>query len=714
MFFTLLTAAFAATPLWLDAGSLQSPVFDGFARLHLEGSEHPSVRWLQPPTEVHTLGFPDPLLTDGLYDGRLQVDLAPGRWDVWVLQAVPHEDPERWAGVQRWGVRLQSAPAITHEAAPDWPSFLSSAQFAVAPRPRFIEGESAFDRQIAASHRWQRAEVEVAGDGLLVEPFGRAVQALVISPVEQRAETEVQLAVVDGLREAWWQRHYAPEADPLPPITAGPLAVQAIGHDLRPLDAPTRLDLLVHEPITLLWQVNGGDGPGTVEARAGAGLAVETLELSWLDSADHPSRARRPRPTVGWAGPGWLGGQGLPPVLAVRLQPTRPGTHNLRLRLRRGEETLDLRVQVRAHPVPVEPGTPTGLYVQLPPEAMLRGAPVEALFADHLRLLASYGLRALSLRYLYWDTGYPLAAPVDLSRFTSFARTWADLGGSHLVWADPKTALRGPAYHGHGPAIPAERVEVVRALLDAAATAPVPTWLHMYEEEAYDLAARGPRAERFVSELRELRPDTRLLAAAPTAHDWQVASSFDALTLTGDGADLAAAAALVRAAGASPWAYNLAPGRAGPLVAWAAGVDVHLQWHANPSASDPFNDLVVPTRWYHTVLGPDGAWHPTATLLALADGVYDARLLRTLESQLCPEPDPNDPRDPATRALLAATRESVLAARLTPASDGHLFADATWRRIREHARRLLRDWADTPPRAATNCRPEAARRPNPY
>jgi hypothetical protein len=56
-----------------------------------------------------------------------------------------------------------------------------------------------------------------------------------------------------------------------------------------------------------------------------------------------------------------------------------------------------------------------------------------------------------------------------------------------------------------------------------------------------------------------------------------------------------------------------------------------MQWHANPVADDPFYAVQLPTRWFHTVLGPNGQTLSTLWLEDFAAGVYDARLLATLE-----------------------------------------------------------------------------------
>jgi hypothetical protein len=700
-----LTAALAQ-PILLDAGSLVSPLMEGFTRLHQEGSDQPGVRWLTPPFRVETRGFPDPLLTDGLHGGVLHLDLPAGRWEIRVLQAVPHEDPRVWAGEPVWGLKAQGAVVIEHRHPVRWEDFLQSPEFAAAPRPRFVPGETAFDRQLATRHRWERVEVEVGADGLVLQPFGRPVQAWVIAPLAERAETEVELALIDGLREAWWQRHYAPEAHlPLPTLTLGPLGLAALDHDLdlaHPTLPPAVYEALVGEPLILPFAVLGGDQPGTIEVRAGKGVGVELMELSWLDAAGHPARTLKPRPTVAWPGPSWRGDQGLPPVLVARVEVSRPGRHRIRLRLRRGEERLDHDLMVHAAPAAVSPGIPTGLYVQLPPEAMLRGGPLLDLADDHLRLLASFGLRAVSLRYLFWDAGYPESTPVDTSRFDHLAATWASLGGELLVWADPKTALRGAAYRDDGPTLPADRRPVVQELLQAAANAPLPTFVHVYEEEGYVHADAARRTPAFAEALRALAPDVRLLGAAPTPRDWPIAADLEVLTLTGDGTDLADAARRTREAGGTPWAYNLAPGRAGPLVAWAAGVEAHLQWHANPIAADPFDAVREPARWFHTVLAPDGEHHATAMLIALSDGLYDARLLRTLEEHLAMDPGTVDPDlVRATDAFVDTVRHTLLAARLDPSNDGRLLPDADLGRIRARARALLTEWSIAPPRRPT-------------
>jgi hypothetical protein len=689
LFLTFLLHATASEPVRLDAGSLVSPLMPGFSRLHLEGSEDPRVRWHVMPDKAVTSAFPEPLSTDHLRGGALQLDLEPGTWHVWVMQGHVREDPRLWAGRDAWGLRADGRDVLRHEMPDSWESFLASDVFAKNPRPVFRDEETAWHRQLAPRHGWEHAEVVVGEEGLRLAAFGLPLQALVLAPADQRAEVEIELAITEGHRAASWQRHYAPEATnwERPPASPGPLTVTPLRYATgRPLQA------LVGEPLHLDLRIDGGDAPGTWRIRASRALEVEAAELSWLDAEGHLDRPLVPRPIIAWPGTGWTGGQNVPPVVRVTVTPTTPGTHQAQVIFRRGSEVVRHKLVVEAVDVQLDPWIPAGLYLQVPPEAWLReGDPLD-LVLQQLDLLASHGLTAASLRYVFWKDGYPSQSPVDTSLFEEVAKAWSVRGGRALVWADPKVALRPHLRTDVLPVIPPQLDVPLRDMLLATVRGPLPIYVHAYEEEAYKRADVVPRARQLAEELRALVPvPIRLLAATPTPVDWPVADAFDVVTVTHPLPVPGTHDAPTPRQPDGMWAYNLSPGRAGPLEAWAGHASGLLQWHANPLADDPFHAVRRPTRWFHTVLNPDGRYLATTWLDDMAEGVFLARMLTTLE-RLHADMANHASCDAVTAELqgfLTATRRAVADAHPADIFDGEPFPADALNALQQQARSLL-------------------------
>jgi hypothetical protein len=370
----------------------------------------------------------------------------------------------------------------------------------------------------------------------------------------------------------------------------------------------------------------------------------------------------------------------VPPTLSVTLTTTDdavPGAHTVTLVLERDGDRHDVAIPVTVHGLPLVDGPPSGLFLQVRQEATVRtgmaSRTVHDLVTRALTQLSEHGLDAVGVRYTTWPEDRA-GADVDLTVYRHLASTWAELGGRALLWSDPKLYWRSLAYRRtEGRMLRSGDTELVTELLEVAAeTGAV---VHTYEEEAWQGLHAVDRAPGLFTLLRELLPDGPPLAAtAPTAADHLVAASADVVLVTGR--DPAAAAAAVRD-DATVWAYNLAPGRDGPLQAWSAGAETFLQWHADPRSVDPFDDSVLPGRWTHQLLHPDGTFHPTVLLADLAAGVADVRVLATLEA--CARPGSRDHR------LVQTCRETLATARPTPASEGALWSDAQLDALRRDA-----------------------------
>jgi len=307
--------------------------------------------------------------------------------------------------------------------------------------------------------------------------------------------------------------------------------------------------------------------------------------------------------------------------------------------------------------------------VQVEPVVTLRtgfaSPEVLAVLDDTLGLLAGHGLDALSIRYALWPDRWPDADRVDSRVLDHVAARWAALGGTSLVWADPKVRWRPAAFVADGPVLPDALRPPVAAMLDVARRAPLPTWVHAWEEEAsWKRLDVLPRGQALMAELRTLGAE-RLFATIPGPPDEGIAGSVDRVVVGGEGRRLVEAVARVRGSGAEVWAYNLAAGASAPLLAWAVGVDGLLQWHASPVAADPFLTAATPGHVFHVVLAPDGRMKGTILLADLADGLADARLLATLAD------------DPSARPIVEATRAALVNARALDGGDGDLLSPAS-------------------------------------
>lgn len=650
----LLVALGHAQPLMLDAGPIAGPVQDGFHTLHPAGSDDARASWTLPPRRADVLPGPDPLRTDELTGGRLHLDLRPGAWDIWFIAGTSREDARVWAGTTPLTVLADDEPLMALPRDQPWNEWLDSRWYAAAPRPVFRDGETGWHRQVREGRPWRQVRVVVDDDGVDLEFRGLPLHALAAWSADETAMAEVDLALIDAASAAWFERHRAPHRAG-PSLDEGSLGATWATEGGEPT-APWSPHLAMNDRVHRLLRVEGGDEPGTVTVDAPDGLEVTIREATWLDFAGHRQRSQRPRPTVLGAEPAWLGGQGLPPMLSVAVgsKGVAKGKHPVRIHLIRGGETHTVSFVAQVHDTHLVPGPPAGLFLQVRQEATVRTGEgsdtVRRLLDDALTLLTDRGMSALALRYATW----PGTTETDLLEHV--AMRWRSLGGRALMWSDAKLAWRRQAFRRSGGPVLADE-EATRALLDRATAAGAV--VHTYEEEAWRGVHALDRAPALFTALRRLRPDGPPLAATvPSALDLPVADPADVVLLTGPHLAEHARATKERA---RVWAYNLAPGRGGPLQAWAAGAETFLQWHAGSRSADPFDTTGQPVQWTHMVLHPDGRFRSTVQLEELAAGVFDVRLLATLEA--CAIRLSQDERD------LMAWRRTLSTAQPTPASD---------------------------------------------
>jgi hypothetical protein len=646
-----LAAALAAPPILLDAGSLASEVADGFSRLDLEGSADARVAWLTPPQRALAGTFPDPLTGDALLGGQLRLDLPPGTWHIAALMG--SEEPNAGEVVAAWGLTVRSgatASGLWVDPPDDWASFRATPAYTAVARPHYTPGSTAWDRVVAPSKSWLRGEVQVTGP-LVLAPQGRPLAALILT----QDDPSPLLARVDAWRRDTFHARWSPADEPPPPDWAAePLTLATASWEQPPdpaLATATPALRLAAAPGErqgrVLWAP--GDAPITWTVRGAPDLSVETYEVVWADT----TAAVRPRALR----PSWLvpspsraeGGQGLPVGVAVVLSTppgAKPGLRRATLTLRRGDQmvevplTLDVR-RVTLPPLPF----PAGFIAQVSPLATaLDGYGSDTVVAsieadmDRMRLL---GADLISLRFLLSGSGWPTTPAPEASKLAEAAwAAWHARGGRLVVWPDPKTHVRPTAYLNPETApLPAELVRSLGELLTAVGRAPIEVVVPFWEEEGGWKNAGAPdRARALVPQLRAVAPDVRFGATAAHPVDWGVAGTFDVvMTSTMPLLDRATIDHL-RAAGSAPWAYNLPPGRSGPLMAWASGADAFLQWHWSPSVDDPFNDVHASFGSWYAAHGPDGqVWH-SALAERFAQGLSDVRWLAALDEAIAAAP----------------------------------------------------------------------------
>lgn len=699
----LLLTAFAAEPVLLDAGPLADHVMEGFARLDLEGCADLRARWELPPDKAIPGAFPDPLAGDALTGGRLHLDLEPGRWHVWVM--LGQEAATLAEATQPFGLRSGDQAIVEVTPPTLWADWLASPFGSANPRPVFRPDETAWDRQLRPAHPWREAEIEVGGDGLDLQAFGRPLQALVLAPEAQVDTTRVTLALTDDLRKDWFHRYFYPQLrEPTAPPAADTLTLAAWD---EPAGAPTRSwsPTLARDERhgAVLWLP--GDGPAEVEVTGLPGLTLELYEVSWLDAAQHAARPTRVRPAVliprGARAAALTGGQGLPTGLALVLRstdaagaPSAPGLHKGRVTLTQGGERwrLDLKVRVLDLTLPPPP-TPSGFIWLVSPAAqrMLQPDALHSALDDDLARMQALGATAITLKGALDPDQLRKQAPERAAALAEhLLQRWADHGGTTAQWADPKMIIRQSAFvHPAEDPLPNSLTPNLRALLAIPGRSPIRVVIPVWEEEGgWKNAGALPIARALMPQLKALAPNVQFAANAGHPLDHAVAGLIDVVTLGNLPTLRRSIVEQVRTSGSTPWAYNLAPAETGPLAAWANGVEAFVQWHWSPAMVDPLHDVHQRPVWWYAARGPDGqVWH-TALAERFAAGITLTRWLALVEQQLREAPDAE------AQALIDALRASLDGPMNNSTWDGEMLAPAAIAALRpalvETATRLAR------------------------
>jgi hypothetical protein len=704
--FLLLAAALAAPPILLDVGSLASEVADGFSRLDLEACTDARVQWETPPLRAIAGTFPDPLTGDAVVGGQLRLDLPPGTWHVAALMG--SEDPLANELVATWGLAVRggaTATGLLVDPPDTWAAFRASPSYTSVARTRYTPGSTAWDRVIAPTRPWLRGELQVTGPVVLA-PQGRPLAALILT----QDDPGELLARIDAARRAAFHARWSPEAEPPPAWTADTLTLATAAWEQPPdparATATPSLRLAAapgERQGQVLWAP--GDAPLTWTVRGAPDLSVETYEVVWSDTtAAVRPRALRPTWLVPSAGRA-EGGQGLPVGVAVVLstpQGARPGLRRATLTLRRGDQAVDVPLTLDVRPVTLPPlPFPAGFIAQVSPVATaLDGYGADTVYAsivadlDRMRLL---GADLISLRFLLSGSRWPDAPAAEASRLAEAAwAAWHDRGGRLVVWPDPKVHVRPAAYvNPEGDPLPDDLAGPLGELLQAVRRSPVEIVVPFWEEEGGWKNAGSPdRARELVPQLRAIAPDVRFAATAAHPVDWGVAGTMDVVMISTMPVLERASVAQIRAAGSSPWAYNLPPGRSGPLIAWASGVDAFLQWHWSPGYGDPFNDVHPGMVSSYAAHGPDGqVWH-SALAERFAQGLSDVRWLAALDAAIAAAPRAKRADVARAVALRDALRGSLDGALPTPGWDAEALdpaaLDSLGAAIRDAVERLRR------------------------
>ena len=660
----------APAPLRLDAGTPHSPVLQDFAGLRPDRADDPRATWSTPPRRAEWTPARDPLVGDGVHGGTLHLDLTPGPWVFFAQLGEPVPTAQGRAGVDQVLVLVNGERALQLDRPTEVPALLASPLHAANPRPVFDPDETPWERQELPDTPWHRFEVDVPEDGLELAVDGLPLQALVAHPLADAARAEVDTVLADGRRRLAWSRHV--EA-PVPPQLAPPRVAEGafsvgVGYlgggpvaGARHQTHPVRMARRDHV-ARLLW-LHGAQAAGSwrVSHRVGKtwvsgvpeGLTLQLSEAVWLDDTGHPDQPLAPRPTHLVPGDGWLGGQGLVPVAALTLttQASTPaGTHEILLHFL--DETGDSRavrdatitLQVQIEPPVLDPDDlHAGLFLDAHPTLAVRGgadsAPVIAWIDGVQDHLAARHLDTHSLERARWPGAAPRSPEeaADEPLLAHARARWTALGGHALIWADPLArGVRRRVYQGDGPvevAIPFEDRPALAATLALTDGPGVPVWIHAWDEEGWFHHDAPERARPLLDRLHDLGPADLILSAAVSVPGTfrEVSQDFGVAYLTSLGGvpDLAALGDVPHR-----WTYNLAPGASGPLQAWAAGAEGHLQWHASWPAGDPFDSLTPPRPWRLLRLTADGEVASSVGLEAFAAGVATARLLAEVEDRL--------------------------------------------------------------------------------
>jgi len=243
-----LAGAANIAPIALDAGPANQLSVEGLGRLDRFEASDPRVRWITPPKKSRRIDYPDPVTGDWVSEGGVMgLDLPAGAYTVSFLlndHAWAYNPPAgREIGAQVDGERFVAATV------PSGSAFFESRWYATHPRPVFREGETGWHRQLAQNAQWYTLTFQAKGGTTELELFGGDLHAVVVAPEQDRATTEVELALIDARRSTWFKTYKNPQrlVRPLPYVTPGPLRLRPgrlsdgpVGLSLIHISEPTR------------------------------------------------------------------------------------------------------------------------------------------------------------------------------------------------------------------------------------------------------------------------------------------------------------------------------------------------------------------------------------------------------------------------------------------------------------------------------------------
>ncbi|MBW1879537.1 MAG: hypothetical protein JRI25_01565 [Deltaproteobacteria bacterium] len=648
----LLGVAGASAPslIFLDAGSLASPVMEEFAALHPEGTTEPRATWVTSPTSSRWCNGPDPLAGDSVEGGVLHLDLSPGTWRLSAMMG--RECGGRffpWGVGEAFGLRVDGEEVLRVEV-PEGKAFLDSEFYVANPFPVFREGETGWHRQVERRHAWREVAVDIGTGGVEIEVFGAPLQGLVAVPEERSAEGEVLLELADARRRAWFQSRVDPAGEhwALPSTGAGPLAVQVARWREWPDPAratPTPVLEWTASPgervSAVLWLFPGADAASAAVHGLDL-LEVQLFEAHWLDGSGHARQVRRPRPTFLRPVDGDLrGGQGVPVGVAVVgwvPDDVPSSVHRGVVVLERDGASVEVPIRLRVRDLELAPApVPVGFFLDLRKALTLAfgsgSEPVWSAYETDLRMMSRRGFGVLGLRYASpWPERWVLGAPPDTALFEEAARRWWVSGGDQLVWIDLGPWLVRHGFRDRDLPVDDPRLDPVFRGLARAAIAHDAA-LFFYDEWGHRGFARVRRGRGLAEHIRASDGGVQLFAAALHPVSWDLAGAVDVIALAQNPVPSSEVVDHVRGRGATVWLYNLTPGRsASGLLPWLARPEAIIQWHWNDALGDPFHDLHQRGQYQYTLLAPEGreVW-PTLLLESFAEGVTDQRYLGTLE-----------------------------------------------------------------------------------
>lgn len=694
----------ATDPLLLDAGNLIDAPLIGFSRLSLDGSDDTRVSWSTPPMRVKSDRGPDPLSMDHVVGGVLQLNLEPGEWAGWAMLGSESQTYASEAGAE-FGLVGGTDEVLLVERAKGEAFFLTD-DYTRNPFPVFRPEQTSWHRQVAHRHPWREFSVMVPKGGLQLQAFGKPLQALVLVPRNRAMEGELLVEVADAERQEHFHTHIRPSATQwtLPDVSGeGPLTVHVADWRAFPDKAaaverpePLRFEVAPSERFGRILWLFPGDGDAEWRVDGLEDFQVRGSQVHWLDASFNSRRDERPRPAFMRPSQGRLeGDQGVPVGVALEFEvpPDARGEHSGRIWLKRGDELVSVTVEIRIRKLALAaPAADVGFYYDAHPAVAHATGDLSVFHRLVVRqdfaLMHRYGMRAVAMRFA---TPFPkrfAEIEEDTEVFEELARLWRASGGGHVLWLDPFFLMRAPAFG----ALDADPLapEVMERLGFAlrAAERVGDAGLLISDEGARKHVAFPDRAVVALTAAREMGHDVKLYGTMPHAIDQEVMGPHV------DGAMIFRLpdqdpqwGQRLREKGASPWAYNLTPGRSGPgLVTWEMEVDGLMQWHFNDTYGDPFDDTHMRRQFVYALLGPAGEVWPTPILVSFGEGVIDQRYLVTLEALVGAFEAHPSPRRQAMatrgRALLESARESVRTGDVLGRHDGEAFSEASLDRLR--------------------------------